>query len=256
VPAETEAGERRVALVMGGSRGIGLAIAERLGRDGVRLAVASRRPEDAVKSMAESGLEAIAAPVDLTNGDPEAGADAALRQWGRLDICVYAAGANVRKPATEITVEEWRTVHRLNLEAAWLTAVACAPAMRERGWGRILFISSIQAFLGGYDFGVRKLPMAAYSSSKAGLLGLMRSLSREWAPFGIRVNALAPGFTRTELTEPMHGDDALNRAITARIPIGRWAEPADMAGIGAWLCSEEADYITGQALAADGGYLS
>ncbi len=242
--------EGRVALVTGGSRGIGRAIAERLAARGVRLAILSRKPEAAVGEMRSQGIEALAIPLDLATEAPEAAVGKTLERYGRLDILVHSAGVNIRKPALAMSLEEWRLIQRVNVEAAFLLAKAAAPAMLERDWGRMLFVASIQSFHGGF-----KLPLTAYNAAKAALMGLVRGLAKEWAAGGIRVNALAPGFTKTELTLPVQSDPELSREIVARIPVGRWAEPEEMAEAGAFLCSEEASYITGQALVVDGGFL-
>ena len=240
----------KVALVAGGSRGIGFAIAERLGAQGARLGIASRKPGEAAEKLRSQGFDAISLEVDLAEQDPRAVVDTTVEQFGGLDVLVYSSGANIRKPILELSLEQWRLIHRVNLEGAFLSAQAAAPHMLDRNWGRMLFIASIAGFHGG-----AVLPITAYSASKAGLNGLVRGLAKEWAPEGIRVNALSPGFTRTELTEPVQNNPELSDSINTRIPVGRWAEPGDMAGIGAFLCSEEADYITGQSIIVDGGYL-
>ncbi|MDQ3784455.1 MAG: SDR family oxidoreductase [Actinomycetota bacterium] len=240
----------KVALVAGGSRGIGFAIAERLGGQGAHICIASRKPGEAAEKLRSQGLDVIALEVDLAEQDPQAVVDATVEHFGGIDALVYSSGTNVRKPILELSLKQWRLIHRINLEGAFLSARAAAPHMLERGWGRMLFISSIAGFHGG-----AVLPITAYSASKAGLNGLVRGLAKEWAPGGIRVNALAPGFTRTELTEPVQNHPELSASVNARIPVGRWAEPGDMAGIGAFLCSDEADYITGQSIIVDGGYL-
>ncbi len=240
----------KIALVVGGSRGIGFAIAERLGVQGARICIASRKPDEAANKLRSQGFDAIALKLDLAEQDPQAAVDATVEHFGGIDALVYSSGTNVRKPILELSLKQWRLIHRINLDGAFLSARAAAPHMLERGWGRMLFISSIAGFHGG-----AVLPITAYSASKSGLNGLVRGLAKEWARGGIRVNALAPGFTRTELTEPVQNHPELSAPINARIPVGRWAEPGDMAGIGAFLCSDEADYITGQSIVVDGGYL-
>lgn len=241
----------RVALVTGGSRGIGRAIGERLAARGVRLAIANRDPGAAVDEMRRQGIDALAVPADLAVDDPRSAVERTVAHYGRLDVLVHSAGANVRKPALELTLEEWRRVQHLNVDAAFLAARAAAPHMLERQWGRILFVASIMSFHGGFE----RLPITAYTTSKAALLGLARGLGKEWAPGGITVNALCPGYTRTEFTAPVQQNPSLDQAITRRIPAGRWAEPDDMGEAGAFLCSEEARYITGQSLVVDGGFL-
>jgi 2-deoxy-D-gluconate 3-dehydrogenase len=240
----------RVALVTGGSRGIGRAIGERLAAKGVRLAIMSRQPHASVSEMRERGIDALALPVDLRTDDPLPAVKRVLDHYGRLDILVYSAGMNIRKPLLELTLDEWRTIHRVNVEAAFLTAQACAPPMAVRTWGRMLFIASVASFRG-----VLSLTLTGYMASKTALLGLVRGLAKELASSGIRVNALAPGFTRTQLTVPTYGNPAFRAESTAHVPVGRWGEPEDMAEAGAFLCSEEADYITGQTLVVDGGFL-
>jgi len=240
----------RVALIAGGSRGIGYAIGERLGTWGVKLAIAARNPAQALANLRKKGIEAAAFPTDLEKEAPARLVEETIKAFGRLDILIHAAGINIRKPSLELTYEEWRRVQYLHVDAAFLLAQAAAPHMRALGFGRILFIASIQSFTGGGP-----LPITAYNTAKTALLGLTRGLAKEWAPWGIRVNALAPGFTQTEFTRPVWSREDLAQAITARIPVGRWATPEEMAGAGAFLCSEEAEYITGQVLVADGGFL-
>ncbi len=241
----------RVALVTGGSRGIGRAIADRLAARGARLAIVSRDPQAAVGELGRQGIEAFAVPADLAADDPRAAVERAVAHYGRLDILVHSAGANIRKPALELTLDEWRRIQRLNVEAAFLAAQAAAPHMLERRWGRVLFVASVMSFHGGFE----TIPITAYTTSKAALLGLTRGLGKEWAPSGITVNALCPGYTRTDFTAPVQQNPALDQAITRRIPAGRWGEPDDMGQAGAFLCSDEAAYITGQSLVVDGGFL-
>lgn len=241
----------RVALVTGGSRGIGRAIAERLAARGVRLAIVNRDPGRAVDDMRRRGVEALAVATDLAADDPRTAVERTVAHYGRLDILVYSAGTNIRKPALEFTLEEWRRVQRLNVEAAFLAAQAAAPHMLAHGWGRIVLVASIMSFHGGFE----KVPITAYTTSKAALLGLTRGLGKEWAPGGVTVNALCPGYTRTDFTAPVQQNPDLDQAITRRVPAGRWAEPEDVGEAGAFLCSEEAAYITGQSLVIDGGFL-
>lgn len=241
----------RVALVTGGSRGIGRAIGERLAARGVKLAIATRDPARAVLELQGAGVDALAVPADLAVDDPTHAVERTVAHFGRLDILVHSAGANIRKPALELTFEEWRRIQRMNVDVAFLAARAAAPHMLARSWGRVLFVASIMSFHGGFE----TLPITAYTTSKAALLGLARGLGKEWAPGGITVNALCPGYTRTEFTAPVQRNPALDQAITRRIPAGRWGEPEDMGEAGAFLCSEEARYITGQSLVVDGGFL-
>ncbi|GAA5334488.1 MULTISPECIES: SDR family NAD(P)-dependent oxidoreductase [Thermus] len=241
----------RTALVTGGSRGIGRAIAEALLRKGFRVAIASRNPEEAVAALQKEGWPALALKSDLETEDPARLVEDAHRALGGLHVLVHAAAVNVRKPALELAYEEWRRVLYLHLDVAFLLAKAAAPRMAEAGWGRILFLGSVTTFTGGGP-----VPIPAYTTAKTALLGLTRALAKEWAPLGIRVNLLCPGYVETEFTLPVRQNPELYGPITARIPLGRWAKPEEIAQVAAVLCGEEAEYLTGQAVVVDGGFLA
>ncbi|MCS7059286.1 MAG: SDR family oxidoreductase [Meiothermus sp.] len=241
----------RVALVTGGSRGIGRAIAEELLRRGFRVGVAARQPHEAVEELRDRGLPAFGVPTDLAQDPPQEVVRRTIAQAGSLHVLVHAAGVNVRKPALELSYEEWRRVLYLHLDVAFLLAQAAAPSMVQVGWGRVLFIGSVTTFSGG---GPVRIP--AYTTAKTALLGLTRALAKEWAPLGIRVNLLCPGYVKTEFTSAVWENPELYGPITSRIPLGRWATPEEIARVGGFLCSEEADYLTGQAVVADGGFLA
>ena len=220
--------EKKVALVTGASRGIGAAIAERLRRDGWRIETAER-----------------ATGVDLA--DPDA-ARAAVERLERVDALVANAGVLVRKPALEHTVEDWRHVLDLNLVSVAAQAQAAGRRMVEQGdGGAILLMASQLSFFGGMN-------TVAYAASKGGVAQLTKALSNELAGHGIRVNALAPGFIETEMTADI--EDWKRRQIDARIPMGRWGTPEDVAGAAALLLSDDARYITGAIVPVDGGYLA
>ncbi|WP_041433612.1 SDR family NAD(P)-dependent oxidoreductase [Thermus sp. CCB_US3_UF1] len=240
----------RVALVTGGSRGIGLALVQELLAKGFKVGVASRHPETAVADLTRQGLAAFAVPIDLEHEPPEKAVAQAVAQGG-LHVLVHAAGINVRKPALELGYEEWRRVLYLHLDVAFLLAKAAAPHMAQAGWGRILFLGSATTFTSGGP-----VPIPAYTTAKTALLGLTRALAKEWAPLGIRVNLLCPGYVKTEFTAPVWGNPELYNPITARIPLGRWASPEEIAKVGAFLCTDEAGYLTGQAVVVDGGFLA
>ncbi|WP_105317130.1 SDR family NAD(P)-dependent oxidoreductase [Thermus tenuipuniceus] len=240
----------RVAIVTGGSRGIGRALAEELAKKGFKVGIVSRHPEGAVKSFQEMGLPAFPVAVDLEKDPPEKVVDLALAE-GDIHALIHAAGINVRKPALELSYEEWRRVLYLHLDVAFLLAKAVAPHMACVGWGRILFIGSVTTFTSGGP-----VPIPAYVSAKTGLLGLTRALAKEWAPLGIRVNLLCPGYVQTDFTAPVWSNPDLYQAITSRIPVGRWASPGEIAKVGALLCTEDMDYVTGTTVVVDGGFLS
>ena len=235
----------RTALVMGGSSGLGLAIAQALSREGVKVMVSARESERLTDAAA--AVNGIAIPADFAQrGAVSSLVAAALQLLGRVDILVVNSGG---PPATtfENTAEAvWREYH----EMLWMSAVdsirVALPAMRLNGWGRILLISSISAR--------EPLPRLVVSSAlRAGLHGLVNALSKEVAASGITVNAVMPGYILTERLAEVSSD---RDAITAKIPAGRIGAPEELASLVAFLASENAAYVTGQAIACDGGLLN
>jgi 2-deoxy-D-gluconate 3-dehydrogenase len=217
----------RVALVTGASRGIGRAIADRLAVDGWRVETAER----------SSG-------VDLADLDA---ARAAVEGLERIDALVANAGTAVRKPALEQSVDEWERVIRLNLTSVFVLAQAAARRMIGTDGGGIVLIASMTSFVGGTN-------VAPYAASKGGVAQLTKALSNELAGRGVRVNAIAPGFIVTDLTADM--EEPRRSATDARIPIGRWGTPEDIAGPVAWLLSDDSRYVTGAVIPVDGGFLA
>jgi 2-dehydro-3-deoxy-D-gluconate 5-dehydrogenase len=227
------------AVVTGASRGIGLATAERLAALGARVATIQR---------GEGPGHSIAA--DLT--DPQAAERAfheAVKAIGEVDICVHAAGATVRKPMLELTVDEWQLVLAVNLTAGFVITRETARHLlaRHAAGGSIVHISSMLATFGGTGVG-------PYSASKGGVTQLMRSQSNEWASRGIRVNAVAPGWIETDFNTALREDPERMQEITSRIPSGRWGSPDEIANAIAWLVGPQATYVTGSVLTVDGGY--
>ncbi len=180
----------------------------------------------------------------------EAAVAAVAERLGRLDIAVCNAGTTHRQPALEVPLEDFRRVVEVNLTAVFAVARAAARVFVAQGsGGSIVAIASVLSFQGGVN-------VVPYAASKGGVALLTKALANEWAPLGIRVNAVAPGYVASDLTEALRDDPARYAEISARIPAGRWGDPDDIAGAVAFLASPDAAYIHGAILAADGGWLA
>jgi len=246
--------EERVALVTGGSRGIGKSIAEALARAGASLAVTSRSSEALAGTLAElraCGAKAIGIAHDVATvaGCRDAVAKAA-DHFGRLDILVNNAGVEQVWPSLDVDEALWDRILDTNLKGAFFCAQAAAARMKADGRGGVIVnVCSLTSEVG--------VPTAApYGSSKSGLLGLTRALSAEWAPLNIRVNAIAPGYFQTAMTEGFYANAEWKKAMLGRIPQGRFGALADLQGVSVFLASDASQYITGQCIAVDGGYLA
>lgn len=245
----------RIALITGGARGIGLACCQTLAAQGAHVVVADvddKAAQEAARAIAGDGRSAEACAMDVTDEAAVSNgiADAATR-LGRLDIVVSNAGAGARRPAEELPLGDWQRVMDVNLTGGFLVARSAARAMPAGSGGAIVFISSIMGLVGGGLY-----PNAAYHASKAGLVNLTRTLALEWADRGIRVNAVAPAYVRTRLTESLLADEELGNAILAATPLGRLVEPDEVAAAVAFLASDAAAMITGVTLPIDGGWVA
>ncbi|MGF1594373.1 MAG: SDR family NAD(P)-dependent oxidoreductase [Kiloniellaceae bacterium] len=242
----------RVAVVTGGNGGIGLGMACGLARAGADIAVVGRNAEKlatAVAALQDLGVRAVGLPCDLT----EEAAVAALPgqvsdRLGRLDILVNNAGINIRKRPEHLTAAEWHQVMDANLTAAFLCAKACYPLMKQAGGGKIVNNGSMLSI-----FGAPWSPV--YGASKGAVVQLTKSLAAAWAADNIQVNCILPGWVDTDLTQRAREEvDGLHDKVLARTPAGRWGRPEDFAGVAVFLSSSASDFITGTALAVDGGY--
>ncbi len=243
--------EGRVALVTGGSSGIGRAMAGALGRAGAQVVVLARGEAalaDTVAWLRAGGCQAARVSADLAErADVERAAAAAVRPFGEPDIVVNAAGLNIRPPLAELTTGDWDRLIAVNLTAPFLLGQRFGPAMAGRGWGRIINIASQQAVRAFGNSG-------GYGAAKGGLVSLTRSQSEAWAPSGVCCNAISPGFVATPLTADVASDPVRSAALAARTMIGRNGEAADFEGIAVFLASRASDYITGQLIHVDGGF--
>ena len=239
------------ALVTGASRGIGRAVAVELARRGADLALVQRGDAaDVVAEVGDLGRRAIVARTDLRDPQAaEAAVEAVADELGRLDIAVCNAGTVHREPALEVSLEEWHRVVDVNLVSTFAVARAAARRFVEQGsGGRIVLNASVLGFQGGWT-------VSSYAASKAGVANLARALANEWAALGIRVNAIAPGYVANAQTEQLRADPERHAAISARIPVGRWATNEEVAAAVAFLVSPDAGYIHGAVLPVDGGWL-
>lgn len=240
-----------VALVTGASRGIGRAIALELARQGADLGLVQRGDAaDVAGEIGELGRRAVVVRADLADlAAAESAVARVAEELGRLDIAVCNAGTVQREPALEVPVEDWARVVTVNLVSTFAVARAAARRFRDQGsGGRICLNASILAFQGGWT-------VSSYAASKAGVANLARALGNEWAPLGIRVNAVAPGYVANEQTAPLRADPERNAAISSRIPAGRWATNEEIASVVAFLVSPAAEYVHGAVLPVDGGWL-
>jgi 2-deoxy-D-gluconate 3-dehydrogenase len=243
----------KVALVTGCRRGIGLAMADALARAGADI-VGTSLQLSAGDSEARARVETTGRsffPYRADLGDPNGAADLAhviASDGHSIDILVNNAGTIARAPALDHTDEMWSSVVQTNLTSAFVLAREVGKQMVNRGRGKIVFTASLLSFQGGIN-------VAGYTAAKSGLVGLVRALSNEWAPRGVNVNAIAPGYIATDNTQALRADAERYRAIVDRIPAGRWGEPDDLAGATVFLASAASDYVNGIVLPVDGGWL-
>jgi len=244
----------RSALVTGGSKGLGQALAHALALAGADVVIAARHADELETGLAAviEGTRARGAwlVADLADRTAvERLASAAVEAFGKIDILVNNAGINILAPIEKVADPDWDRVLALNLTAPMILSRALAGPMKQRGWGRIIHISSV--------FGaVSRAERNAYSASKAGLIGLTHSMALELAPQGVTVNAILPGIFETPLTLAMHSSPLQKQWFTDRVPMGRWGRPEELDGALLLLASDAGAYITGTCLAVDGGWLA
>ncbi len=245
----------KVALVTGANTGIGQAIAVALACAGADVAVAGRsEPTETLRLIGSTGRRLLNVKADLSSVEPVARVvDEVISGLGRLDILVNNAGIIRREDLLSFGEEDWDAVIDTNLKSLFFLSQAAARHMVLRGEegsvGKIINIASLLTFQGG-------IRVPSYAAAKSGVGGVTKAMANELAPKGVQVNAIAPGYIATNNTAALQADETRNRQILERIPIGRWGRPEDIAGAAVFLASPASDYVTGQVLAVDGGWLA
>jgi 2-dehydro-3-deoxy-D-gluconate 5-dehydrogenase len=243
----------KLALVTGARRGIGLAMAEALagaGADIIGVSLSLDTGASEVRRRVETAGRAFTGyRVNLSRREEIAELVRTIAALDRpLDILVNNAGTIVRAPAAAHGDDAWDTVIETNLTAPFVLTRELGTPMVERGAGKVIFTASLLSFQGG-------VLVPSYTAAKSGIIGLVRAFANEWAPRGVNVNAIAPGYVETDNTEALRNDPVRAQAILQRIPAGRWSRPDDLAGATVFLASSASDYVHGTVLAVDGGWL-
>jgi 2-deoxy-D-gluconate 3-dehydrogenase len=241
-------------IVTGGGSGIGKGIATGLVQAGAEIVIVGRRRErleETTQEIGQFGGPVIPVQADVSKmEDIEDLVNRTVKEFGKIDFLFNNAGTIRRSPSEDFLEKDWDAVVNINLKGPFFLAQAVARVMiSQKSKGKIINTSSLMAMQGG-----KQVP--AYAASKGGISQLTKSMANDWAKYNILVNAIGPGWVKTELTEPLRQDKERFTEITGRIPLGRWADPEDLAGVAVFLASDASDYITGQTLFVDGGWLS
>lgn len=244
--------DNKVALITGGSKGLGEAIADALASAGADVVVTSRHGDEAQATASRIastyGRRALAMQSDVTKAaEVKAMVEETIGQLGHIDILVNSAGINIRKPTLEISEDEWRQVMDTNLTGPFLATQAVGHHMLERGWGRVINLGSIQSV-------IAQPGRPAYNSSKGGLLQFTRTVALEWAQAGVTVNAICPGPFDTPLNRPLRNNPEVYKTFLTKIPMGRWGDVSEIGGAAIFLASDASSFVTGSALFVDGGW--
>jgi NAD(P)-dependent dehydrogenase (short-subunit alcohol dehydrogenase family) len=242
----------RIALITGGTGGLGFVMAQALAEAGANVVVTSRdqrKAEVAASTITEStGRRAIGLAVEVADSEQvNAMVQSIINEFGRIDILINNAGINIRKPIEEFEDEEWDRVQDTNLKGPFLCSRAVAKQMKKQRYGRVINLSSMLGYVA--------LPeRVAYCSSKGGLIQLTKVLALEWAPYNITVNALCPGPMATELNAVVMNNPGVNQQFVDNIALGRWGKPEEITGSVIFLASDASSFVTGSSLVVDGGW--
>lgn len=243
----------KVALVTGASRGLGQAIAMALAEAGATVICSSSKSggsNETVQKIKAAGGNAIEIAADLSNRDAVRSlANSAWEVYGKVDILVNNGGTIARYPATDFPLDEWDRVIEVNLTATFYLSQLIGTKMIAQGHGKIINIASMLSYSGG-------ITVPAYTASKHGVAGVTKALANEWAAHNLQINAIAPGYFRTDNTQKLQDDPTRSDAIQNRIPAARWGNPADLGGAAVFLASKASDYVNGTIINVDGGWMA
>lgn len=238
------------AVITGASRGLGQYFARALAKAGADIIITARKKEDCYEFMKEIrslGRDAAAYALDVTREESiNSFAAAVIKDFGSIDILVNNAGMNRRKPALDVTWDDWNAILDTNLRGAFFTSKAFGASMKKQGYGRIINIGSVTCVFGYAG-------LVPYSASRGGVAQMTKALADDWGKFGITVNCLAPGWFKTEQNKMLYDDPEWVKYICDRIPLKRPGKPNDLDGAVVFLASDASEYITGQVLLVDGG---
>lgn len=241
----------RVAVITGGTKGLGKAIAVGLAEAGADIAAVSRIPnEDLERAVLKLGRRYVHYRADLTQREQTRRVvPFILEMMGDIDILVNNAGIIRRSSAVEYTETDWDATIEIDLTATFILSQAAGQIMLKKGKGKIINIASVLSFQGGVN-------VVAYAASKHGIAGITKALANDWAKKGINVNAIAPGWFVTDLTEALQKDSERSKSLIERTPAGRWGDPTDIAGAAVFLASPASDFLHGEILTVDGGWMA
>jgi len=240
----------RRALVTGASQGLGYALARGLARHGATVILNARntaRLQDAVTRLRDEGLNAHALPFDVTDAQAaRTSVNQAETEFGALDILVNNAGMQHRAPLHQFPVTQWDALIRTNVSSLFYVSQPVAERMIARGRGKIINIASVMSELA-------RPGIAPYTASKGAVRNLTRAMAADWGPLGLQINAIAPGYFRTAITQPLADDPGFTRWLRERTPAGRWGDPDELVGAAVFLASDAASFVNGHVLYVDGG---
>jgi len=245
--------EGHVAVITGASKGLGRSMAEALARNGAAVALVARNQElleEVAEGIKAKGGKAETIVADVTEEAAVAEVQRTVEEsLGVCDILINNAGINNRKAIDEFSLEEWNEILGVNLTGPFLCSRAFVPGMKQKKWGRILNMTSIMSH-------VSLANRTGYSTTKAGLIGFTKALALELASHGVTVNGISPGPFATEMNKPLLEDPEKNKMFLERIPLGRWGQVKEIGALAAFLCSDEAGFITGTDIVIDGGWIA